>query len=58
MEVSGQPHAPTALCLAKELPVSIEFEARWPQGNSGHSADDKDILSLSGFNPWIIHPVA
>jgi len=58
MEVSDQPHIPATVCLGKELPVSIEWEARWPQGNSGHSEDDKDILSLSGFYPSIIHPVA
>jgi hypothetical protein len=58
MEVSGQPDAPSALSPRIDPAVSIEQEVRGLQSRSGRFGKEKTPLSLLGFEPRIIQPVA
>jgi len=43
----------------KQLQVPIEYElffGSW--GQFGHFGEERNVLSLLGFKPWIVQPVA
>jgi hypothetical protein len=58
MEVSGQPHAPAALSLAKEHSVPIELDVSGPQSQPGRFAEEQNLLPLPAPEPLIIQHIA
>jgi len=54
MEVSGQPHAPAALFLAKEHSVPIELDVSGP----GRFVKEQTLLHLPVPEPLIIQHLA
>jgi hypothetical protein len=58
MQVSGQPHAPTALFQGKETQVSIELDGGGPQSMFACFGDEKNTFALPGFEPQIIQSKA
>ena len=68
MEMNSQPHAPAVLLPGKNPRVDwigewvvaelIELESRWPQSRSGLFGEDRNFSPLSGYEYWVIQPVA
>ena len=59
MEITGQLHAPTAL---KPRRISFRYQLNrrngGPQSRFGSSGETKNLLSLSGIEPMMVHPVS
>jgi len=58
MEMSGQPHAPAVLPLAKEHSVPIELDVSGPQSRPGRCAEEQNLLPLPAPELLIIQHVA
>jgi hypothetical protein len=53
MELSGQYHIPGALFL-----VPTEHKAGWATGTILGVLEEKNLITLMGFESWMIQPVA
>jgi len=55
MEVSGEVYATLALTPGKEPQCPLNGKINGTQRRSGHVGEGKNILSLLGFQPLVVH---
>ena len=55
MEVSGEIHATVALTPGKEPQYTLNGRINGTQRRHGRVGEEKNILSLLGFHPLVVH---
>lgn len=49
---------PSSLTSRKQLQVPTEYEVFGSWNQFGHFGEERNVVSLLGFKPWIVQPVA
>jgi hypothetical protein len=57
MEDCVQLHAPAALPLVKSFRCQVSKRLSVPHILFGRFGEEKNLLRLPGFEPWVVHPV-